>query len=177
MRLIIGLGNPGEKYNCTRHNIGFKIIDAIREEYGADAVSCSKYNAETTELHFADQKVLLIKPMTFMNLSGEAVQQFVHFYKLDPEQDILVTFDDKDLLFGKLRQREEGSAGGHNGIKSLIKHLGTQSFHRLKFGVGHEEQKIPTDTFVLQRFNQEEEQQLPELIEQAQRMIKDWLIS
>jgi PTH1 family peptidyl-tRNA hydrolase len=175
MKLIIGLGNPGDKYRNTRHNIGFRIIDELRKSYGAESASCSKYNAETTEIHIGEQKILLIKPMTFMNLSGESVQQFVNFYKLDPKEDILVVFDDKDLLFENMRHREEGSAGGHNGIKSLIKHLGTQKFHRLKFGVGHEEQNIPTDAFVLQKFSAEEGNDIPDLIKKALVKIEDWL--
>lgn len=175
MKLVIGLGNPGEKYAKTRHNIGFRVIEAMRKKYGAETVSCSKYDAETTEIHFGEQKVILIKPMTFMNLSGESVQQFVNFYKLNPEKDILIVFDDKDLMFENLRHREEGSAGGHNGIKSLIKHLGTQAFNRLKFGVGHEEQSIPTDAFVLQRFSEEEEEQLPKLIKTSTEKIENWI--
>lgn len=175
MKLIIGLGNPGEKYQHTRHNIGFRIIDALRKQLGAESTSCSKYNAETTEVHKGDQKFLLIKPMTFMNLSGESVQQFVNFYKLDATEDIIIIYDDKDMLFAKIRQRDEGSAGGHNGIKSLIKHLGTEKFQRLKIGVGHEDQKIPTDAFVLQKFSGEEEDQIPEIIKQASKEILSWM--
>jgi PTH1 family peptidyl-tRNA hydrolase len=177
MKLIIGLGNPGEKYTKSRHNIGFRIIDSFRNKLEAESISCSKFDAETTELHFGETKIILIKPMTFMNLSGESVQQFVNFYKADPEKDVLIIYDDKDLMFSTLRQRDEGSSGGHNGIKSLIKHLGTQSFHRLKFGVGHEEQNIPTDAFVLQRFSEEEETALPHLIDLSMTLIEDWIKS
>lgn len=112
-----------------------------------------------------------------MNLSGGSVQQFVNFYKLDVKEDILVCFDDKDLIFGKLRERSEGGSGGHNGIKSLIKHLGTEQFHRLKFGVGHEEQDIPTDAFVLQKFSAAEEEQIPGLLAQCTEKMKKWINS
>lgn len=154
MKLIVGLGNPGKKYEKNRHNIGFRIIDALGD-LGHD--------------------VTVLKPMDFMNNSGEAVAKKVKFYKLDPSKDILVISDDKDMIFGKLRERSEGSAGGHNGLRSIIEHLGTESFHRLKFGVGHEDQKIPTDAFVLQNFSKEEEELLPDLIGKAVSKIKEWL--
>ncbi|MDF2379515.1 MAG: aminoacyl-tRNA hydrolase [Candidatus Gracilibacteria bacterium] len=175
MKLLIGLGNPGDKYLKTRHNIGFRVIDAFLKPFDGESTSCSKFNAEVTELTTPDSKLLVIKPMTFMNLSGESAQQFVNFYKLNPEEDILICYDDKDLMFGTLRERSEGGSGGHNGIKSLSSHLGTQKYHRLKFGVGHEDQKIPTDAFVLQKFNKEEEEQLPVLIGQAVKKIEEWL--
>lgn len=177
MKLIVGLGNPGKKYEHHRHNIGFQIIDSFLEKIGAESSNCSKYDAEVTELSLKGEKILLIKPQTFMNLSGTSVQQFVNFYKLNPSEDLLVVYDDKDMLFGKLRERSDGSSGGHNGIKSLIECLGTESFHRLKFGVGHEDQKIPTDAFVLQDFSKEEREMLPDLIDQAVKKIEDWLMN
>lgn len=154
MKLVIGLGNPGKEYEKTRHNIGFRIVEAL-SELGND--------------------VTVLKPMEFMNNSGKAVAKEVKFYKLDPTKDILVVSDDKDMIFGKLRERSEGSAGGHNGLKSIIEHLGTENFHRLKFGVGHEDQKIPTDAFVLQNFSKDEEEKLPELIDEAVKKIEAWL--
>lgn len=154
MKLVIGLGNPGKEYAKNRHNIGFRIIDALGS-LGND--------------------VKILKPMEYMNNSGKAVAKEVKFYKLDPTKDILVVSDDKDMLFGKLRERSEGSAGGHNGLKSIIAELGTENFHRLKFGVGHEDQKIPTDAFVLQNFSKDEEEKLPGLIEEAVKKIEAWL--
>lgn len=154
MKLIIGLGNPGKQYEKNRHNIGFRIVDSLGE-LGND--------------------VRVLKPMDFMNNSGKAVAKEVKFYKLDPTKDILVVSDDKDMIFGKLRERSEGSAGGHNGLKSIIEHLGTENFNRLKFGVGHEDQQIPTDAFVLQNFSAEEEKLLPELIDSSVNKIMEWL--
>lgn len=154
MKIIIGLGNPGKEYEKNRHNIGFRIVDALGE-LGND--------------------VMILKPMDFMNNSGKAVAKKVKFYKLDPTKDILVVSDDKDMIFGKLRERSEGSAGGHNGLKSIIEHLGTENFHRLKFGVGHEDQQIPTDAFVLQNFSPEEEKLLPEFIDSSVKKIEEWL--
>ena len=177
MKIIVGLGNPGKKYESTRHNIGFRIIDEFLKPFGAERSSCSRFNAEVTELQATSHKLLVIKPQTFMNLSGESMQQFVNCYKIDPKEDLLVCFDDKDLPFGKLRERNQGSSGGHNGIKSLIKCLGTEQFHRLKFGVGHEEQLIPTDAFVLQNFTSEEEKEIPGLLKQCTEKIQDWLSS
>ena len=168
MKLIIGLGNPGEKYHSTRHNIGFRIVDALRNKLEAeDWKNSDKHEALMSEAKYQGEKVLLVKPQTFMNLSGKSVASLVTFYKLDPDQDIIVCCDDKDLLFGKLREKTESGSGGHNGIKSLIDSLGTKAFHRLKFGVGHEDQQIPTDAFVLQAFTDEEEEALPKLIQES----------
>ncbi len=175
MKLIIGLGNPGDKYTNTRHNIGFRILDQLQKDLEAEPAWSAKYDALVSEAEVYGEKVLLIKPQTFMNLSGKAVQQFVNFYKLSAEKDILIIFDDKDLIFSKTRERSEGSAGGHNGIKSLIKELGTEQFFRLKVGIGHEEQLIPTDAFVLQKFSAEEEQELPKLIKDCSQKAQYWL--
>jgi len=175
MKLIIGLGNPGKKYEMNRHNIGFRIIDELRNSWGFEEINCSKFEAETSEGAFDGEKVLLVKPQSFMNLSGKPIREFVHFYKIDPTKDLLIVYDDKDMTFGKIRKRHEGSSGGHNGIKSIIAELGTENFQRLKFGVGHEDQKIPTDAFVLQNFSSEEEEQLPALIDETIKKIEEWL--
>lgn len=175
MKLIIGLGNPGKDYEKTRHNIGFRIIDALNTALGLEEMSCSKFDALTSEGSVKGEKVLLIKPQNFMNLSGGPTRDFTHFYKLDPAKDLLIISDDKDMVFGKIRERSEGSAGGHNGLKSIIEHLGTENFHRVKFGVGHEHQKIPTDAFVLQNFSKDEEEQLPDLIAEAVKKVEAWL--
>ena len=177
MRLLIGLGNPGKQYEKNRHNIGFRILDTLRERLGFEEMSCSKFDAMTSEGTVNGEKILLIKPQNFMNLSGKPIREFVNFYKLDPSKDILIVYDDKDMLFGKIRERNEGSSGGHNGIKSIIAELGTEHFHRLKFGVGHEEQTIPTDAFVLQNFTAEEEEALPKKLEEAVKTIEEWLRS
>ena len=132
--LIVGLGNPGEKYEGTRHNVGFLVVDELARRANVP-VQKLKYRALTNTAQVAGQKVLLMKPVTFMNLSGEAVRQAVDFYKLPPER-VLVISDDVSLPVGKLRVRRGGSAGGHNGLKNIILHLGGDKFPRVKVGVG-----------------------------------------
>ena len=132
--LIVGLGNPGEKSERTRHNVGFLVVDALAERLGVP-VQKLKHRALTNTVRLAGQKALLMKPVTFMNLSGEAVGDAARFYKLPPER-VLVISDDTALPLGKLRLRKGGSAGGHNGLKSIIQHLGTDQFPRLRLGVG-----------------------------------------
>ena len=132
--LIVGLGNPGEKYENTRHNVGFQVIDELAERQGKP-VQRLKFKALTGLLTISGEKVLVMKPVTYMNLSGEAVRPAADFYKLPPER-ILVISDDVALAAGRLRIRSKGSAGGHNGLKSIIQHLGTDQFPRIRVGVG-----------------------------------------
>lgn len=134
MFLIVGLGNPGKEYENTRHNIGFDAIDSIANKYNIE-VSKSKFKGVYGDGFIGGEKVILLKPTTYMNLSGESVREVLDFYKLT-EEDILVIYDDISLEVGRLRIREKGSAGGHNGIKSIIAHLGTDVFSRIKIGVG-----------------------------------------
>lgn len=132
--LIVGLGNPGSKYEHTRHNMGFLTVDLMAEKQGVK-LNKLKFKAVYNILNFANQKCLVMKPQTFMNLSGEAVREAVQFYKI-PADRVLVIYDDVSLPVGKLRVRPTGSAGGHNGIKNIIAHLGTQDFPRIKIGTG-----------------------------------------
>lgn len=132
--LVVGLGNPGEKYEGTRHNVGWLALDELSKLTGVP-VKRLKYQALTGTCTVEGQSVLLMKPMTFMNLSGQAVGQAARFYKLPPER-VLVFSDDVSLPVGKLRIRQKGSAGGHNGLKSIIQHLGSEAFPRIKIGVG-----------------------------------------
>lgn len=134
--LIVGLGNPGKQYENTRHNIGFMLLDLMAEKSGASFQPAPKWQSHIAKL--PGSGVLLVKPQTFMNLSGRAIRQITSFYKFPPE-DILVIYDDVALPLGTLRFREKGSAGGHNGIKSTIEHLGTNAFPRLKIGIGSSE--------------------------------------
>lgn len=176
MKIIVGLGNPGTQYEDTRHNIGFKIIDELAKKLELpEWKQSTKFNCLFVEQGEGEDKLLLVKPLTFMNLSGNTVGKLITFYKPDPSQDMLVCYDDKDMLFGKLRERLEGSSGGHNGIKSIISSIGTDQFHRLKFGIGHEGQAIPTDAFVLQKFTEEEQERLPKLIGEAVQNIQKWI--
>ena len=132
--LIVGLGNPGQKYEHTRHNMGFLTVDLLAEKAGVK-LDKVKFKAAYNILNFAGCKCLVMKPQTYMNLSGEAVREAAQFYKI-PADRVLVIYDDISLPVGKLRVRPNGSAGGHNGIKNIIAHLGTQEFPRVKIGVG-----------------------------------------
>ena len=132
--LIVGLGNPGQKYEKTRHNMGFLTVDLLAEKQGVK-LNKIKFKSAYNIMTFAGAKCLVMKPQTYMNLSGEAVREAVQFYKL-PADHVLVIYDDVSLPVGKLRVRPTGSAGGHNGIKNIIAHLGTQDFPRVKIGVG-----------------------------------------
>ena len=132
--LLVGLGNPGEKYAKTRHNMGFLTVDLLAEKQGVK-LNKVKFKAAYNILHFGGARVLVMKPQTFMNLSGEAVHEAAQFYKI-PADHVLVIYDDVSLPVGKLRVRPSGSAGGHNGIKNIIAHLGTDQFPRVKIGIG-----------------------------------------
>jgi peptidyl-tRNA hydrolase, PTH1 family len=135
-RLIVGLGNPGAKYDRTRHNIGFEVIDALVKRYpDASLVENKRFQGIAGEFRSGGERTVLLKPTTFMNLSGQAVRAVLDWYKLEPES-VLVVYDDMDLPTGKLRLRLSGGAGGHNGMKSIIAHLGTKEFPRLRLGIG-----------------------------------------
>ena len=135
MYVIVGLGNPGDKYARTRHNVGFDVIDLLAEQNGI-SVTERKHKALIGKGRIAGQAVILVKPQTFMNLSGESVGDILHFYKLDPAQDLIVISDDVALDPGTLRIRKKGSAGGHNGLKNIIAHCHTEEFMRVRIGVG-----------------------------------------
>lgn len=163
MFVIVGLGNPGKKYENTRHNAGFMAIDAIADKYGI-SVKEKKHKALCGMGVIEGQKVLLVKPQTYMNLSGESVGEILNFYKLDPQEDMLVIFDDISLAPGNMRIRKKGSAGGHNGIKSLIAHTGTQDFMRIKVGVGEKPSGWDLADYVLGHFTEEDNAKLKEIM-------------
>lgn len=135
-RLIVGLGNPGSKYDRTRHNIGFEVIDALAKSYpGVSLADNKRFQGSTGEFRSAGERTVLLKPNTYMNKSGQSVRAVLDWYKLAPDA-VLVVYDDMDLPTGKLRMRLSGGAGGHNGMKSIIAHLGTKDFPRLRLGIG-----------------------------------------
>ena len=175
MFVIVGLGNPGKKYENTRHNAGFIAIDALAAKYGI-SISEKKHKALCGTGVIEGQKVLLVKPQTFMNLSGESVGDVLNFYKLDPEEEMLVIYDDISLAPGNIRIRKKGSAGGHNGIKSLIAHAGTQNFMRIKVGVGEKPSGWDLADYVLGHFSEEDNAKLkeimPDIIDAAVLMIQ-----
>lgn len=173
MFLVVGLGNPGKEYDGTRHNIGFEAIDYISKKYNID-VNRTKFKGVFGEGFINGNKVVLLKPTTYMNLSGESIREAINFYKLEKEE-VIVIYDDISLEVGKLRIREKGSAGGHNGIKSIIANMSTDIFPRIKIGVG--QPKGDLVSHVLGKFSKEEVQDLNEVIEASARaveiMIKD----
>lgn len=150
MKLIIGLGNPGKQYEHTRHNIGFDVIDQLAHQWNAP-LNQTKFNGVYATVHRPEGKVMLLKPLTYMNLSGECVRPIMDYFDIDIE-DIIVIYDDLDLETGKLRLRQKGSAGGHNGIKSLIQHLGTQEFNRIRVGVSRPPAGMKVADYVLAKF-------------------------
>lgn len=163
MFVIVGLGNPGKKYENTRHNAGFISIDALAAKYGISIME-KKHKALCGTGVIEGNKVLLVKPQTFMNLSGESVRAVMDFYKIDPEEEMLVIYDDISLAPGNIRIRKKGSAGGHNGIKSIIAHAGTQNFMRIKVGVGEKPSGWDLADYVLGHFSEEDTSKIKEVM-------------
>lgn len=170
---MIGLGNPGKKYERTRHNIGFMVIDELYRRHGLKADS-EKYNCAYTIAHINGERVLLVKPLTFMNLSGEGVSPLLDYYQIPPE-DIIVAYDDLDLPAGKIRLRMKGGHGGHNGIRSLIDHLKTKEFKRLRLGIGRPTDRTPIVNYVLQSFHKSEQEEISQSIRRAADAFESWL--
>ena len=166
MFLIVGLGNPDKKYEKTRHNIGFDTIDALAEQYHI-TMNDHKHKALCGTGVIEGVKVLLAKPLTYMNLSGDSVAEIVNFYKLDPESEMIIIFDDISLAPANIRVRKKGSAGGHNGIKSIIARCGTQNFMRIKVGVGEKPQGWDLADHVLGRFSTEDRALVEDAIQDA----------
>lgn len=164
--LVVGLGNPGEKYENTRHNVGFLTVDELAERARVP-VQKLKYRALTNTVELGGARALLMKPVTYMNLSGEAVGQAARFYKIPPER-VLVISDDVSLPLGKLRIRKSGSAGGHNGLKNIIQHLGTDQFPRVKIGVGEKPHPdYDMADWVLSRFTGEDLKTITQAVKRA----------
>ena len=166
MFIIAGLGNPDEKYQGTRHNVGFDVVDRLAEKYQI-AVDTKKHRALIGKGVIEGQKVLLVKPQTYMNLSGESIRSIVEYYKIDPEEELLVIYDDISLEVGQLRIRRKGSAGGHNGIKNMIAQLGTDTFQRIKVGVGEKPKGYDLAAYVLGHFHGEDLELMEEGYEKA----------
>lgn len=154
MKIVVGLGNPGKEYERTRHNTGFMVLDKIADKFNIE-IKKEKSKALIGTGEINGEKVMLVKPQTFMNLSGEAVRGLVDFYKEDIE-NVLIIFDDIDLEVGKIRIKERGSAGTHNGMKSVVSHLGTEKFKRVKVGIGKPKENIDLIGHVLGKFSDEE---------------------
>jgi len=181
MRLIVGLGNPGKQYQKTRHNIGFMVLDALRDKLAeshtiSEWTADKKFNAMTCGTSIGGEKIILAKPLTFMNLSGQAVQQIAAYYKVVPD-DIIVVHDEKDIPLGEIKQQSDRGHAGHNGIKSIIQYVGNQKFGRIRVGVASSNTRKMDDTakFVLSKFGIFEKKQLRDSIARATQMIYDIL--
>ena len=166
MFIIAGLGNPGKEYEKTRHNAGFCCIDVLASKYNIN-VRENEHKALVGKGYIEGQKVILVKPQTYMNNSGEAIREITDYYKVDPESELIVLYDDISLDVGMLRIRDKGSAGGHNGIKSIIAHLGTQNFLRIKVGVGDKVPQGDLVDHVLGHFNSDDSKTMKESFEKA----------
>lgn len=176
MKIVVGLGNPGKKYVNTRHNIGFDAVDALASKHNIK-FNKEKFNAIFGEGNICGEKVLIVKPQTFMNLSGEAVRDIVSWFKEKPD-NVLVIFDDISLPVGKLRIRPKGSAGGHNGIKSIIYQLGSDTFPRIKIGVGSPQNKdYDLADFVLGKFSKDETAVLIKSVVRVTDAVEDIIIN
>jgi PTH1 family peptidyl-tRNA hydrolase len=171
MYIIVGLGNPGKKYDHSRHNIGFETIDYIAEQNDI-IFSEKKKKAWIGKGYIEGQKVVLVKPQTFMNLSGESVREVVDFYKVDTTSELLVIYDDISLPVGKLRVRKSGTAGGHNGIKNIIANLGDKNFCRVKMGVGEKPVRYDLADYVLGHFSKEDMKVMQDSMIDVERIVR-----
>ncbi len=171
--LIVGLGNPGRQYRLTRHNAGFLLLDQLAQDLGL-AFTRLQSKALVTQGRYRGRKVILAKPQTFMNLSGQAVGALMKFYKLPPEA-LLVVYDDVDLPFGVLRLRPKGGAGGHKGMRSIIERIGVQTFPRLRIGIGRPPGRMEAAAYVLQQFSAEEQADLPLVLARGAEAVQRFL--
>ena len=173
MKLVVGLGNPGRKYNGSRHNVGFEVLARLAQRYDVGRPK-AKFSAEVAETIIKNQKTILLSPLTYMNLSGQSVRAAVDFYKL-PLTDLLVICDDINLDVARLRFRPSGSAGGQNGLKDIIQRLGSQTFGRLRVGVGRPPPNWDAADFVLGKFSQEDQSEIDSCVARADDAVEVWV--
>jgi len=173
MKLIVGLGNPGKQFDHTRHNIGFDVIDKLSEQLNIP-LSQAKFKGLFGAGIVKGEKVILLKPLTYMNLSGESIGAVMDYYDIEID-DLLVIYDDLDLPTGKIRLRQKGSAGGHNGIKSTIAHTGTQEFKRIRVGISRPQNRMPITDYVLGKFSKEEQEEMDQAINKACDACEAWV--
>ncbi|TCL61047.1 PTH1 family peptidyl-tRNA hydrolase [Kineothrix alysoides] len=171
MYIIAGLGNPGKEYENTRHNVGFDVIDALADKYNI-SVAELKHRSMIGKGYVGGQKVVLVKPLTFMNLSGESIRPVIDYYKAEAESDLIVISDDISLEPGQIRVRKKGSAGGHNGLKNIIKQLGHDNFQRIRIGVGEKPKNYDLADWVLGHFNKEEKAAVDEALDKAVKALE-----
>ena len=172
MKMIVGLGNPGKEYELTRHNIGFMVIDNYTKTYHIDSFK-EKFHGSYAKVYRNGEYFILLKPLSYMNLSGTVIKRFASFYKIKPE-DILVIHDDLDLPVGKIKVKLKGSSGGHNGIKNIIENLKTELFPRLKIGISKDD-NIDTINYVIGKLSDEDKKKIIKVLEFTPRIIDDFL--
>jgi PTH1 family peptidyl-tRNA hydrolase len=172
LKIVVGLGNPGSKYEFTRHNIGFRIVDNLAQDMEIEFKKAKSYYSLISRGKINNHKVMLVKPQTFMNLSGRAVNRVVSYYKI-PLQDFLIVYDDLNLELGKIRIRKKGSAGGHKGIESIMQYLNSEDIPRLRIGIGNPSINFNFDcvSYVLSNFNHDEEDKIEEVIQLSTEVI------
>lgn len=175
MYIIVGLGNPTKEYEHTRHNVGFDTIDAIADKNNI-LMGEKKHKAVIGKGYIAGQKVVLAKPQTYMNLSGESVRALIDYYKIDEESELIIIYDDISLNPGQLRIRKKGSAGGHNGIKNIIQHLGSDVFMRIKVGVGEKPKGWDLADYVLGHYAKDEVPLMQEAFETAAKAVETMIV-
>ncbi|MGH7128087.1 MAG: aminoacyl-tRNA hydrolase [Planctomycetaceae bacterium] len=173
MKAVVGLGNPGLKYQKTRHNVGYEVLAELARRLGGGRPTI-KFEAETVEVRLGDEKVLLVAPQTYMNRSGRSVRQAVDFFKL-PLDDLLIVCDDMNLDCGRLRLRGAGSAGGQKGLADIIRHLGTEAFPRLRLGIGRPPGRMAATDYVLSRFRSEETEAIEHALALAADAVETWV--
>ena len=174
VKMIVGLGNPGSKYHETRHNVGFMLVDMLAKRENLSFTHDKIFQADIASTFIDGQKIYLVKPTTFMNESGKAVHALLAYYGLD-ERDLLVAYDDLDMVVGKIRFRQKGSAGGHNGIKSLIAHLKTQEFDRIKIGIGRPKPGMTVVNHVLSKFDTEDRIEIDKTLDKLDSAVNYYL--
>ena len=174
MKLIVGIGSPGQEYERTRHNVGFDVLDRLARRLAPGEVARARFKGATVESSLGEEKVLMLKPTTYVNCTGEAIGEAVRFYKLAPSEDLLVIVDDTALPCGTIRMRPSGGNGGHNGLSNISQHLGNDNWARLRIGIDSPGQ-IPLKNYVLGRFAPEQEEALQPALEQAVGATECWL--
>lgn len=174
MRLVVGLGNPGRQYENTRHNVGYEVLAELARRYGGSSTAVKKFESEVLEVVIGGEKILLMSPLTYMNLSGRAVGQCVRFYQLSLDR-ILIICDDMNIRLGQLRLRRRGSAGGQRGLNDIIRHLGTEDFPRLRIGIDRPPERVDPANFVLARFRSSERETVNEAVGYAADAVETWV--
>jgi PTH1 family peptidyl-tRNA hydrolase len=174
MRLIVGIGNPGNEYDRTRHNVGFESLDRLARRLAPGEIARGRFQGATIEARIDDEKVLMLKPLTYVNHSGQAVAEAVRFFKLTAETDLLVLVDDTALPCGRIRVRAEGGSGGHNGLTDIASHLGSDTWARVRIGIDGPGE-IPLSSYVLGRFRPDQQDAVDEGIERAVDAARCWI--